>query len=43
MLAERRRSIERDRQAAVDAGVVASLEADAAHLSAQLEAVEADR
>ena len=42
VLTERRRSIERDRQAAVDAGVVASLEADAAHLAAQLEAVEAE-
>ncbi|MDQ1395251.1 MAG: chromosome segregation protein, partial [Acidimicrobiaceae bacterium] len=42
VLTERRRSVERDRQAAVDAGVVASLEADAAHAAVQLEEVEAE-
>ncbi|MCU1461003.1 MAG: smc, partial [Acidimicrobiales bacterium] len=42
VLTERRRSIERDRQSSVDAGVVASLEADATHLGAQLEGVEAE-
>jgi chromosome segregation protein len=42
LLAERRRSVERDRQASVDAGVVASLEADAARMGAELEEVEAE-
>src|SRR5437588_450840 len=43
VLAERRRSVERDLRASVDQGVVASLEADAARLTADLEQVEEDR
>jgi len=42
LLDERRRSIERDRAAAVDQGVGASLEADAADLAAQLSATAAE-
>src|SRR5436190_19125129 len=42
LLVERRRSVERDRQAAMDAGVAASLEADAARMAAELEEVEAE-
>ena len=39
MLAERKRSLERDRGQLLDAGVVANLEADAARFQAELEAV----
>jgi chromosome segregation protein len=39
LLAERRRGAERELAASVDEGVIASLEADAAHLSAQLHEV----
>src|SRR4051812_32021441 len=42
LLVERRRSVERDRQASVDAGVVASLESDAARMAAELEEVESE-
>ena len=42
LLAERRRSLERELAAAADEGVIASLEADAASLAAQLTAVEAE-
>jgi chromosome segregation protein len=41
VLAERRRGVERDRHAAVDQAVVASLEAEAARLRAELEDAEA--
>src|SRR5690606_2141237 len=41
ILAERRRSLDRDRGQLLDAGVVATLEADAARLRAELEAVQA--
>ncbi|HWC12226.1 MAG TPA: AAA family ATPase, partial [Acidimicrobiales bacterium] len=41
VVAERRRSIARDRETAVDSTVVASLEVDAAALGAELEEVEA--
>lgn len=40
LLAERRRSAERELASSVDEGVIASLEADAAHLAAQLQEVE---
>jgi chromosome segregation protein len=40
VVAERTRSVERNRQQAVDAGLVASLEAEAAHLADELAAVE---
>jgi chromosome segregation protein len=40
VLGERRRSVERDRAAFVDEGVVASLEAEAADLASQLESAE---
>ena len=40
VLAERRRSIERDRRASVDAGVIASLEADAHGLAQELAEVD---
>ncbi len=40
VVAERARSVERNRQQAVDAGLVASLEADAAHLADELADVE---
>ena len=39
LLAERRRSVERERAASVDQGVVASLEADAARLQADIDAL----
>src|SRR3954451_5076109 len=42
LLAERRRSVERDRQVAIDAGVVASLEAEASRMAADLEEVEGE-
>jgi chromosome segregation protein len=42
VLAERRRSVERELAAAVDEDVVASLEADANRLASQLQEVEAD-
>jgi len=42
LLAERRRGIERDRGGLLDAGVVATLEAEAARLHAELEEVEAE-
>ena len=42
LLAERRRSIERDRAQRLDSGVVANLEAEAADLSRQLAATELD-
>ncbi len=42
VLAERRRSIERDRQASVDAAVIASLEADAHSLAVELADVDRD-
>ena len=42
VLAERRRSVERELRASLDEGVVASLESDAAALALQLEAVERD-
>ncbi|MEY2475994.1 MAG: chromosome segregation protein [Actinomycetota bacterium] len=42
VLVERRRSAERELTAALDQGVVASLEGEAARLSADLEAVEAE-
>ncbi len=41
VLVERRRSLERDRGQLMDAGVVASLEADAARLTAELDTVAA--
>jgi chromosome segregation protein len=40
VLSERRRGIERDRDAQVDRGVIANLESDAARLRAELETVE---
>ena len=42
LLAERRRGAERELAASADEGVIASLEADAAHLSAQLQEVETE-
>jgi len=42
VLSERRRGIDRDRGAAVDQGVVASLESDAARLGVELAEVDAD-
>ncbi|MEJ7845709.1 MAG: chromosome segregation protein SMC [Acidimicrobiales bacterium] len=42
VLAERRRSLEHERGAQLDGAVVASLEADAARLAEELEAVEVD-
>ncbi|HUP68275.1 MAG TPA: chromosome segregation protein SMC [Acidimicrobiales bacterium] len=42
LLAERQRSVERELRATLDEGVVASLEAEAAGLAHQLQAVEAD-
>ncbi|MDY7101652.1 MAG: chromosome segregation protein SMC [Actinomycetota bacterium] len=42
VLAERRRSLERDRNATVDAGVVANLEAEAARLVAERDAVDTE-
>ncbi len=42
VLAERRRGIDRDRGAAVDRAVIASLEAEAARLDTELTAVEAE-
>ena len=42
VLAERRRGVERARGAAVDQGVVASLESESARLAAELAAVEAE-
>ena len=42
VLAERARGVERDRRSFVDQAVIASLEADAARLRAELEAVEAE-
>ncbi|WCO68406.1 chromosome segregation protein SMC [Iamia majanohamensis] len=42
VLAERRRGLERQRGAAVDEAVIASLEAEAARLDAELDAVRAD-
>ncbi|HEX9969602.1 MAG TPA: chromosome segregation protein SMC [Acidimicrobiales bacterium] len=42
LLAERRRSLERELAASVDEGVIASLESDAATLGAQLQSVEAE-
>jgi chromosome segregation protein len=42
LLAERRRSAERELAASADEGVIASLEADAAHLAAQLEEVDTE-
>jgi chromosome segregation protein len=42
VLAERRRSLERELAASVDEGVVASLESDASSLSAQVQAVSAE-
>ncbi|HVF75157.1 MAG TPA: chromosome segregation protein SMC [Acidimicrobiales bacterium] len=42
VLAERRRSIERELAASVDEGVIASLESDASSLAAQLQAVSAE-
>ncbi|HZQ29433.1 MAG TPA: chromosome segregation protein SMC [Acidimicrobiales bacterium] len=42
VLVERRRGVERELQASVDEGVIASLEADAAHLAAELREVEAE-
>ncbi|MFP5375912.1 MAG: AAA family ATPase, partial [Acidimicrobiia bacterium] len=42
VLAERRRSVDRELQSAVDADVVASLEAEASALAAGLEAVDAE-
>jgi chromosome segregation protein len=43
VLAERRRGLERQRGASVDQAVIASLEADAARLDAELEAVAGER
>jgi len=43
LLAERRRGLERQRGASVDQAVIASLEADAARLDSELEAVEGER
>jgi chromosome segregation protein len=42
LLAERRRGAERELASSVDEGVIASLEADAAHLAAQLQEVETE-
>lgn len=42
LIAERRRGIDRDRNASVDQGVVATLEAEAARLRGELVAVEAE-
>lgn len=42
VLTERRRSVERERQSAVDKGVVATLEAEAARLRAELDDVTAE-
>ncbi|HUQ39752.1 MAG TPA: chromosome segregation protein SMC [Acidimicrobiales bacterium] len=42
VLRERARSVEREQRASVDAGVVASLEAEASHLAGELEQVVAD-
>jgi chromosome segregation protein len=42
LLAERRRSAERELASSVDEGVIASLEADAAHLGTQLHEVETE-
>ena len=42
LIAERRRSLERDRGALLDAGVVATLEAESARLARELEEVEAE-
>jgi chromosome segregation protein len=42
VLVERRRAMERDRGQLMDSGVVASLEADAARLRSELDAVEAE-
>jgi chromosome segregation protein len=42
VLVERRRGVERELQSSVDEGVIASLEADAAHLAAELREVEAE-
>jgi chromosome segregation protein len=42
VLAERRRSLQRDLEAAADVDVVSTLEADAARLASELEAVEAE-
>jgi chromosome segregation protein len=42
VLAERRRGLERDRRAMVDAGVIATLEAEAARLRGELAEVEAE-
>ena len=42
VLTERRRSVERERNAAVDQGVIATLEAEAARLRAELEEVVAE-
>ncbi|MEO6121630.1 MAG: AAA family ATPase, partial [Acidimicrobiales bacterium] len=42
LLAERRRSVDRETRAAVDEAVVASLEADAARMAGELQATEAE-
>ncbi|MEJ7583705.1 MAG: AAA family ATPase [Acidimicrobiales bacterium] len=42
LLAERRRGIERDREASIDRGVIATLEAEASRLAGELEGVEAE-
>jgi chromosome segregation protein len=42
LLAERRRGAERELASSVDEGVIASLEADAAHIKAQLQEVETE-